>query len=238
MAPDGSTAEPPRSAGAERRRQLARHRPARGGPHRPGPAARPALPARAARAAGRTPTSPGAARPCSPACPSTCSPAAGAWSPPVAGRPAGARPARPRPRRARGGRRRRPPGRAEGAVRRSVDPGGDPRAAARRAGAGRPRRRRRPRAGARRGPARAPRRPRPPPAGHPLVLQLDEPGLPAVLAARVPTSSGFATLRAPDAPARGRGAAHGARGRRTARSCTAARRRRRSSCCAAPAPRR
>ena len=33
-----------------------------------------------------------------------------------------------------------------------------------------------------------------------LVLQLDEPGLPAVLAARVPTSSGWATLRAPDAP--------------------------------------
>jgi methionine synthase II (cobalamin-independent) len=32
-----------------------------------------------------------------------------------------------------------------------------------------------------------------------LVLQLDEPGLPAVLAARVPTASGFATLRAPDA---------------------------------------
>ena len=31
-----------------------------------------------------------------------------------------------------------------------------------------------------------------------LVLQLDEPGLPAVLAARVPTSSGWATLRAPD----------------------------------------
>ena len=30
-----------------------------------------------------------------------------------------------------------------------------------------------------------------------LVLQLDEPALPAVLAARVPTSSGFATLRAP-----------------------------------------
>ena len=30
-----------------------------------------------------------------------------------------------------------------------------------------------------------------------LVLQLDEPSLPAVLAARVPTSSGFATLRAP-----------------------------------------
>jgi len=33
-----------------------------------------------------------------------------------------------------------------------------------------------------------------------LVLQLDEPGLPAVLAARVPTASGYATLRAPDAP--------------------------------------
>jgi methionine synthase II (cobalamin-independent) len=32
-----------------------------------------------------------------------------------------------------------------------------------------------------------------------LVLQLDEPGLPAVLAARVPTASGYATLRAPDA---------------------------------------
>lgn len=32
-----------------------------------------------------------------------------------------------------------------------------------------------------------------------LVLQLDEPGLPGVLAARVPTSSGWATLRAPDA---------------------------------------
>ena len=32
-----------------------------------------------------------------------------------------------------------------------------------------------------------------------LVLQLDEPGLPAVLAARVPTASGWATLRAPDA---------------------------------------
>jgi methionine synthase II (cobalamin-independent) len=32
-----------------------------------------------------------------------------------------------------------------------------------------------------------------------VALQLDEPGLPAVLAARVPTSSGFATLRAPDA---------------------------------------
>ena len=31
-----------------------------------------------------------------------------------------------------------------------------------------------------------------------LVLQLDEPGLPAVLAARVPTASGYATLRAPD----------------------------------------
>ena len=31
-----------------------------------------------------------------------------------------------------------------------------------------------------------------------LVLQLDEPGLPAVLAARVPNASGFATLRAPD----------------------------------------
>ncbi len=30
-----------------------------------------------------------------------------------------------------------------------------------------------------------------------LLLQLDEPALPAVLAARVPTSSGFATLRAP-----------------------------------------
>lgn len=30
-----------------------------------------------------------------------------------------------------------------------------------------------------------------------LLLQLDEPSLPAVLAARVPTSSGFATLRAP-----------------------------------------
>ena len=33
-----------------------------------------------------------------------------------------------------------------------------------------------------------------------LVLQLDEPGLPGVLAARVPTASGWATLRAPDAP--------------------------------------
>jgi methionine synthase II (cobalamin-independent) len=32
-----------------------------------------------------------------------------------------------------------------------------------------------------------------------LVLQLDEPSLPAVLAARIPTASGFATLRAPDA---------------------------------------
>ena len=32
-----------------------------------------------------------------------------------------------------------------------------------------------------------------------LVLQLDEPGLPGVLAARVPTASGYATLRAPDA---------------------------------------
>ena len=32
-----------------------------------------------------------------------------------------------------------------------------------------------------------------------LVLQLDEPGLPGVLAAQVPTSSGWATLRAPDA---------------------------------------
>jgi len=31
-----------------------------------------------------------------------------------------------------------------------------------------------------------------------VALQLDEPGLPAVLAARVPTSSGFRTLRAPD----------------------------------------
>lgn len=31
-----------------------------------------------------------------------------------------------------------------------------------------------------------------------LVLQLDEPSLPAVLLARVPTSSGFRTLRAPD----------------------------------------
>lgn len=31
-----------------------------------------------------------------------------------------------------------------------------------------------------------------------LVLQLDEPSLPAVLAARVPTASGFRTLRAPD----------------------------------------
>jgi methionine synthase II (cobalamin-independent) len=31
-----------------------------------------------------------------------------------------------------------------------------------------------------------------------LVLQLDEPSLPAVLAAHVPTSSGFRTLRAPD----------------------------------------
>ncbi|MGZ6827967.1 MAG: methionine synthase, partial [Mycobacteriales bacterium] len=31
-----------------------------------------------------------------------------------------------------------------------------------------------------------------------LVLQLDEPSLPAVLAARVPTASGFGTLRAPD----------------------------------------
>ncbi|MDP3711920.1 MAG: methionine synthase [Mycobacteriales bacterium] len=31
-----------------------------------------------------------------------------------------------------------------------------------------------------------------------LVLQLDEPSLPAVLAARIPTASGFATLRAPD----------------------------------------
>jgi len=33
-----------------------------------------------------------------------------------------------------------------------------------------------------------------------LVLQLDEPALPAVLGARVPTASGYATLRAPDAP--------------------------------------
>ncbi len=33
--------------------------------------------------------------------------------------------------------------------------------------------------------------------GTTLLLQLDEPALPAVLAARVPTSSGFATLRAP-----------------------------------------
>ena len=32
-----------------------------------------------------------------------------------------------------------------------------------------------------------------------MVLQLDEPGLPGVLAAQVPTSSGWATLRAPDA---------------------------------------
>lgn len=31
-----------------------------------------------------------------------------------------------------------------------------------------------------------------------LVLQLDEPSLPSVLAARIPTASGFATLRAPD----------------------------------------
>jgi methionine synthase II (cobalamin-independent) len=31
-----------------------------------------------------------------------------------------------------------------------------------------------------------------------LVLQLDEPGLPAVLAGRVPTESGFGTLRVPD----------------------------------------
>lgn len=31
-----------------------------------------------------------------------------------------------------------------------------------------------------------------------LVLQLDEPSLPAVLAARIPTASGFGTLRAPD----------------------------------------
>jgi methionine synthase II (cobalamin-independent) len=33
--------------------------------------------------------------------------------------------------------------------------------------------------------------------GATIVLQLDEPGLPAVLLARVPTSSGYATLRAP-----------------------------------------
>ena len=33
--------------------------------------------------------------------------------------------------------------------------------------------------------------------GTALLLQLDEPALPAVLAARIPTSSGFATLRAP-----------------------------------------
>lgn len=33
--------------------------------------------------------------------------------------------------------------------------------------------------------------------GTTLLLQLDEPSLPAVLAARIPTSSGFATLRAP-----------------------------------------
>jgi methionine synthase II (cobalamin-independent) len=37
--------------------------------------------------------------------------------------------------------------------------------------------------------------------GSRLVLQLDEPSLPAVLAARVPTASGFGTLRAPS-PAR------------------------------------
>lgn len=34
--------------------------------------------------------------------------------------------------------------------------------------------------------------------GTTLALQLDEPSLPAVLAARVPTASGFATFRAPD----------------------------------------
>ena len=34
--------------------------------------------------------------------------------------------------------------------------------------------------------------------GTTVVVQLDEPALPAVLAARVPTASGFATLRAPD----------------------------------------
>ena len=36
--------------------------------------------------------------------------------------------------------------------------------------------------------------------GATLVVQLDEPSLPAVLAARVPTASGFATLRSVDAP--------------------------------------
>jgi hypothetical protein len=70
-----------------------------------------------------------------------------------------------------------------------------------------------------------------------LVLQLDEPGLPAVLAARVPTASGYATLRAPDA-SRAVEVLSTALDAARRPSSTAARPPRRSRCCAAPAPRR
>jgi hypothetical protein len=71
-----------------------------------------------------------------------------------------------------------------------------------------------------------------------LVLQLDEPSLPAVLAGRVRTASGFGTLRAPRprAPSRCSGRCCGAASPSWARrpSCTAARPRRRWPCWPAP----
>ena len=65
-----------------------------------------------------------------------------------------------------------------------------------------------------------------------MVLQLDEPSLPAVLAGQVPTASGFGTLRSVeeqvvrDGPRPGAGGGDRCR-RGAARSCTAARRGRR-----------
>ena len=64
------------------------------------------------------------------------------------------------------------------------------------------------------------------PAGCPgrqVLLQLDEPSLPTVLAGRVPTESGLGTYRAVDSVDAAAPAAHGRRrGRRAGRWCTAA----------------
>ena len=129
-------------------------------------------------------------------------------------------------------------GDAQGAGHRPVDAGEHGREAARRPGPLRRRRASRARAGAGRGAGRAPGRRAAPGARRRLLLQLDEPALPAVLAGQVPTASGFNRHRSVDAPARLRGAGVGVRrGRRDRRPWrTAARPSRRSGCCAARVP--
>ena len=117
-----------------------------------------------------------------------------------------------------------------------MDGGGRAAAAARRAGAHRPRRGPRPGGLADRGPAAAtsPTCARRLPGAEP-VLQLDEPSLPAVLAGAVRSSSGATHRRAGQGDRRrGRAERPGRRGRASRSSCTAAPPGRRSAWLAGP----